>query len=75
MNLCPTCQYGLTFPRRKASRLPGAAGACKQTTWIVYNATRVSGDVVDYADRKLTLLFVGPMCAYDAVKSFSLGTG
>ena len=79
---CPTCQYGLDVPKAERSiRLIAQVllAYCKQTTQIVYNATKVSPvDVVDYATIwKLTLLNynAGPMCAYDAVKSnFSLGT-
>jgi hypothetical protein len=79
---CPTCSYGLDIPKAERS-IPLIAqvllGYCKQTTQIVYNATKVSpGDVVDYATIwKLTLLNynAGPNCVFDAVKSnFSLGS-
>ena len=72
---CPTCPYGLDIPKAERS-IPLIAHVllayCKQTTQIIYNATKVSpGDVVDYATVwKLTLLNynAGPMCAFDAVK-------
>jgi hypothetical protein len=79
---CPTCSYGLDIPKAERSiRLIAQVllAYCKQTTQIVYNATKVSpADVVDYTTIwKLTLLNynAGPVCAFDAVKAnFALGT-
>jgi len=79
---CPTCSYGLDIPKAERS-IPLIAQVllayCKQTTQVIYNATKVSpGDVVDYATVwRLTLLNynAGPNCAFDAVKAnFKLGS-
>jgi hypothetical protein len=79
---CPTCQYGIDIPKAERS-VPLIAQTlmayCRQTTQIVYNATKVSpADVVDYPTIwKLTLLNynAGPNCAFDAVKqNYHFGT-
>lgn len=79
---CPTCTYRIDIAKAQSS-IPYIAQVllayCRQTTQIVFNATKVSArDVVDYPTIwKLTLLNynAGPMCAFDAVKSnFALGS-
>jgi hypothetical protein len=79
---CPTCSYGLDIPKAERSVALMAQvllAYCKQTSQIIFNATKVSpGDVVDYPTVwKLTLLNynAGPMCAFDAVKqNYSFGS-
>jgi hypothetical protein len=72
---CPTCSLKIDVP--KAERSVGLLaevllGICKQTTQVIYNATRETpGDVVDYATVwRLTLLNynAGPQCVFDAVQ-------
>ena len=79
---CPTCNLGLDIPKAERSIRYIAQvllAYCKQTTQIIFNATKVSaGDVVDYATVwKLTLLNynAGPQCAFEAVDAnYHLGT-
>lgn len=79
---CPTCTYGIDIPKAEDSIILLAEtllAYCKQTTQIIYNATKLdAADVVDYPTVwRLTLLNynAGPVCAYDAVNNnFKLGT-
>lgn len=73
---CPTCSLKINVPAAEQSiTYLGEAllGYCRQTSQIVYNATKKNaGSVVDYATIwKLTLINynMGPMCAYDAVST------
>lgn len=71
---CPTCAEKIDIPKAEQSISYIAKvlfGFCRQTSQVVYNATKESpGSVVDYATIwKLTLLNynVGPNCVYNAV--------
>ncbi len=73
---CATCGPRIDIPKAQRSIAYMAEvllGYCKQTTQVIYNATRQSpGDVVDYATIwRLTLLNynAGPQCVFDAVKA------
>ncbi|MDD2921626.1 MAG: hypothetical protein PHQ36_05005 [Anaerolineales bacterium] len=78
---CSTCPYKIDVPKAEQSIVYLAEvllGYCRQTSQIVYNATKKNpGNVVDYATIwKLTLLNynAGPFCVYNAVtKSYQSG--
>ncbi len=79
---CPTCSLKIDIPKAERSIYFIAQvllAYCKQTSQVIYNATRVSpGNVVDYPTVwRLTLLNynAGPNCVYDAVKAkYTYGT-
>jgi hypothetical protein len=73
---CPTCVAKINIPKAEQSITyisEALMGYCRQTSQIVYNATKKNaGDVVDYATIwKLTLVNynMGPLCVYDAVRT------
>ncbi len=78
---CTTCPLKINIPKAEQSILYIAEtllAYCRQTSQIVYNATRKNpGDVVDYATIwKLTLLNynMGPLCVYDGInRSYQSG--
>jgi hypothetical protein len=71
---CPTCPFKIDIAEAERSITyiaEALLGYCRQTSLIVYNATKKNaGDAVDYATIwQLTLLNYnsGPLCVYDAV--------